>query len=194
MPRRPEVSVDLRSVDGAFDPLVTGPAADFSVAMQALVTSVNSTTVRETIMRESGFPLADDLPAFLMLNQLIYRTTARPSDMADAIGTGRSNVSKIVKRLEIAGLVGRMPDPEDGRHSVIGLTEAGREVARRILAVAHGSYDFALRKWTDSEFEQLTTLLVRFVADLDEGLDHGIELTSGVRLPKPQRTFIEARP
>ncbi len=108
--------------------------------MQALITAMNSTTLRETVMAGSNFPLEDDMPAFLLVNQLIYRTTARPSEVADAIGTGRSNVSKIVRRLEHAGLVGRMPDPDDGRQSVIGLTAEGRQVAQRIVDVSSESF------------------------------------------------------
>ncbi|SEC55923.1 DNA-binding transcriptional regulator, MarR family [Paramicrobacterium humi] len=166
-------------------PLLRGRGADFSVALQALVTSMNSTAVREAILVQSGFPLPGDMPAFLLLNQLIYRTVARPTDMADAIGTGRSNVSKIVRRLEVAGLVGRMPDPEDGRQSIVGLTAAGREVAERIVAVSSSAYDVIFEDWADTDFEQLEALVVRLVANIDDRLDHAIERTSGVRLPRP---------
>ncbi|WP_091187752.1 MarR family winged helix-turn-helix transcriptional regulator [Paramicrobacterium humi] len=185
MARRPQASVDLRDVELASAPLLRGRGADFSVALQALVTSMNSTAVREAILVQSGFPLPGDMPAFLLLNQLIYRTVARPTDMADAIGTGRSNVSKIVRRLEVAGLVGRMPDPEDGRQSIVGLTAAGREVAERIVAVSSSAYDVIFEDWADTDFEQLEALVVRLVANIDDRLDHAIERTSGVRLPRP---------
>ncbi|MGX9346578.1 MarR family winged helix-turn-helix transcriptional regulator [Microbacterium sp. KNMS] len=186
MARRPHASVDLREVQASSTPLLRGRGADFSIALQALVTSMNSTAVRESIMEESDFPLPEDMPAFLLLNQLIYRTTARPTDMADAIGTGRSNVSKIVRRLEVAGLVGRMPDPDDGRQSVVGLTPAGREVAERIVAVTAKAYDVIFGDWSDDDFAQLEALVVRLVANIDDRLDHAIERTSGVRPPRPK--------
>lgn len=154
---------------------------------------MNSTALRESILAQSGFPLPGDMPAFLLLNQLIYRTTARPTDMADAIGTGRSNVSKIVRRLEVAGLVGRMPDPDDGRQSVVGLTPAGREVAKRIVAVSSQAYEAIFQDWNDKDFEQLETLVVRLVASIDNRLDHAIERTSGVRIPRPQRLAEDPR-
>ncbi|MFD4323607.1 MarR family winged helix-turn-helix transcriptional regulator [Nocardioides sp. NPDC058538] len=193
MARRPRESVDLREVEASSAPLLNGRGADFSIALQALVTSMNSTAVREAILAQSDFPLPGDMPAFLLVNQLIYRTTARPTDMADAIGTGRSNVSKIVRRLEVAGLVGRMPDPDDGRQSRIGLTPAGREVAQRIVAVSSGVYEIIFDDWIDRDFEQLEALVVRLVADLDDRLDHTIEKTSGVRLPRPKRLADELK-
>jgi DNA-binding MarR family transcriptional regulator len=187
MARRPQASVDLRDVDVSSAPLLHGRGSDFSIALQALVTAMNSTAVREGILAQSRFPLPDDMPAFLLLNQLIYRTTARPTDMADAIGTGRSNVSKIVRRLEVAGLVGRMPDPEDGRQSVVGLTPAGREVAARIVAVSSAAYELIFHDWSEEDFDQLETLVVRLVANIDDRLDHAIERTSGVHIPRPPR-------
>ncbi|WP_196215880.1 MarR family winged helix-turn-helix transcriptional regulator [Microbacterium sp. ZXX196] len=182
MARPPRQSVDLREVEVSPAPQFQGRGANFSQALQALVTSMNSTAVREAILEASDFPLPGDMPAFLLLNQLIYRTTARPTDVADAIGTGRSNVSKIVRRLEVAGLVGRMPDPQNGRQSMIGLTPAGREVAERIVAVSSGAYDLIFNDWTEDEFTQLEKLVVRLVASIDARLDHQIERTSGVRV------------
>lgn len=191
MARRPQESIDLREVVVSSSPLLRGRGADFSVALQALITAMNSTAVREAVMVNSDFPLHGDMPAFLLLNQLIYRTTARPTDMADAIGTGRSNVSKIVRRLEQAGLVGRMPDPEDGRQSVIGLTEGGHEVATRIAAVSSSAYETIFTDWSDEDFSHLERLVVRLVANIDDRLDHAVERTSGVRIPRPATTSTE---
>ncbi len=182
MPRRPLSSVDLRAVPTSQAPLLHGRGADFSVAMQALITAMNSTTLRESVMKQSNFPLADDMPAFLLINQLIYREVARPTELADAIGTGRSNVSKIVRRLEVAGLVGRMPDPDDGRQSVIGLTAEGHEVARRIVGVSSDGYEAIFYDWSDADFDQLEELVVRLVANIDERLDHVVERSAGVRI------------
>ncbi len=180
MPRKPSTSVDLREVERPAGPVLHGQGADFSFALQALITAMNSTGLRESIMAQSEFPLPGDMPAFLILNQLIYRTTSRPSDLADAIGTGRSNISKTVRRLENAGLVGRMPDPEDGRHSVIGLTAEGHAVARRIVGVSSGGYELIFSDWTTEEFELLEKLVIRLVSNIDERLDHVIDRSAGV--------------
>jgi len=193
MPRRPHDSVNLESVPGALEPLLQGRGADLSTALQATVTWANSSSYRETLMRESGFPLADDSAAFLLLNQLIYRVTARPTDMADAIRTGRSNVSKIVRRLEQAGLVGRMPDPTDGRQSVIGLTQSGREMGQRILEVNERLYGSAFSEWTADELDLFEALFVKFVDALDDA-GAGIERAAGVRLPDRRSTASTTSP
>lgn len=194
MARQPQQSIDLRDVAASPAPLLRGRGADFSIALQALITAMNSTAVREAVMVESRFPLAGDMPAFLLLNQLIYRTTARPTDVADAIGTGRSNVSKIVRRLEVAGLVGRMPDPEDGRQSVIGLTPAGGDVAARIAAVSSTAYEAIFSDWSDDDFSQLERLVVRMVASIDDRLDHAVERASGVSIPRPAASALASAP
>ena len=90
-----------------------------------------------------------------------------------------------MRRLEIAGLVGRMPDPDDGRHSVVGLTAEGRVVAGRIAGVVSTSYDIVFEQWSDEEFDLLETSVVRLVSDIDRQMDHLVERVSGVTLPRP---------
>jgi DNA-binding MarR family transcriptional regulator len=102
--------------------------------------------------------------------------------MADAIQTGRSNVSKIVRRLEAAGLVGRAPHPEDGRNSAIGLTAAGRQVALRIADAAGRLYGTALLDWTPKELREFERLAVKFAVSLNQATGSAIERAAGVRL------------
>jgi DNA-binding MarR family transcriptional regulator len=117
--------------------------------------------------------------AFLVMNQLAYRGAARPTELADAAHTGRSNLSKVVRRLEEAELVGRMTNPEDGRETMIALTPGGREVAQRIVAASETDFAEAIGAWSDTELEQLDTLLVRLIRDLDRRVDGEIQRVSG---------------
>ena len=41
---------------------------------------------------------------------------------------GKSSVTRLTAKLEAAGHIRRVSDPEDGRSSLVGLTEAGREL------------------------------------------------------------------
>ncbi|WP_435300052.1 MarR family winged helix-turn-helix transcriptional regulator [Timonella sp. A28] len=43
----------------------------------------------------------------------------------------QSALSRLVERLELRGLVSRIPDPHDGRGTIITLTEAGRAMQRK---------------------------------------------------------------
>jgi DNA-binding MarR family transcriptional regulator len=187
MPRKPKVSVRLDEAELAQQPVLPGERVELAAALHAFVTWATSTTMRELLMAESQFPLAGDLPAFLVVNQLIHRRFARPTDMADAIQTGRSNVSKIVRRLEEAGLVGRAPYPGDGRNSAIGLTTAGRQVALRIAEAAGRLYGTALLGWTAEELSEFERLAVKFTVSLNRATRSSIERAGGIRLETDPR-------
>jgi DNA-binding MarR family transcriptional regulator len=147
--------------------------------MQAIITWAASGSRREDLISRSGFPLPDDMLAFLVMNQLAYRGAARPTELADAAHTGRSNLSKVVRRLEEAELVGRMANPEDGRETMIALTPAGREVAERIVAASETDFAEAVSGWSPAEREQFEDLLVRLVRDLDRRVDGEVQRVSG---------------
>ena len=60
----------------------------------------------------------------------------RVGDIAEALSITVGGVSKLVDRIEHAGWCGRAPNPNDGRSSVVTLTEAGQ----RVLKAARGSF------------------------------------------------------
>lgn len=163
-----------------FEPLVGAGGPDLVTAFQAIVTWGTSTAFRESVMEESGFPLAGDLSAFLLVNQLIYRGAARPTDLADAIQTGRSNVSKIVARLEQAGLVMRGRDPRDDRGVVVVLTGEGRKVGERIVELGLADPRRAVAQWSAEDLATLEGLLVRLATEIDALPGHPLRAVSGV--------------
>lgn len=158
-----------------------GPNRD--TALQAIVTWATSTTFRMQVIADSRFPLGDDLPAFLLVNQLIYRGAARPTDLADAIDTGKSNVAKIARRLEGAGLVMRLPDPRDDRGVVLGLTRYGREVGERIRRSVQNSLTSTSETWSEQELETLEKLLIKLARTIDAFPHHPLQHLAGLRLP-----------
>jgi MarR family transcriptional regulator, multiple antibiotic resistance protein MarR len=52
----------------------------------------------------------------------------RTTDIAAAFAIGVGAVSKAVDRLEIRGLVGRLPNPANRRSNILELTDAGRKL------------------------------------------------------------------
>jgi DNA-binding MarR family transcriptional regulator len=87
------------------------------------------------------------------------------ADLAGEIGLDRSGVTRRATRLEEAGLLRREPDPDDGRATLLALTEAGRqaiEVTRHRLA-AH--IESSLASWPSGEAQAFARQLSRFVAD-----------------------------
>lgn len=166
-------------------PVVGGGGLDARAAMQAVITWASSGSRREDLMRRSGFPLPDDMLAFLVMNQLAYRGAARPTELADASHTGRSNLSKVVRRLEAAELVGRMANPLDGRETMIALTPGGRKVAERIVAASETDFAGAIEAWSDADRAMFEELLVRLVRDLDRHVGGEVQRVSGAPWASP---------
>jgi DNA-binding MarR family transcriptional regulator len=71
---------------------------------------------------ELGIPLG----RFETLQVIGRRGTCRVNDIADDLVITWSGMSKIVDRLEASALCRRRPNPEDGRSSLIDLTDSGR--------------------------------------------------------------------
>src|SRR3954447_2200217 len=57
-----------------------------------------------------------------------------PSELAARERIKRPTVTRIVRNLEIAGLLERIKDPEDGRASIRTATAGGRELLKRLRA------------------------------------------------------------
>jgi DNA-binding MarR family transcriptional regulator len=55
-----------------------------------------------------------------------------PSELAQRERIQRPTATRVIARLEEAGLVGRTRDPEDGRSSLVALAPAGRELLERV--------------------------------------------------------------
>ena len=103
-----------------------------------------------------------------LLYTLKIRGAQRLGDIADAMKLDASTVSRHVQQLADRGFVERGPDPEDGRASIITITDEGRtgltssfEQRRAILAEA-------IADWDDDEREQLRTQLSRLATALGD--------------------------
>ena len=56
-----------------------------------------------------------------------------PSQLTNRLARSSGGMTKILRRLEGAGLVRRLPDPEDGRGSRVSLLPAGLELQDRVF-------------------------------------------------------------
>jgi DNA-binding MarR family transcriptional regulator len=55
-----------------------------------------------------------------------------PSELADHERVRRPTATRVLTRLVDAGLVGRIPDPTDGRSAIVSVTPRGRALLRRL--------------------------------------------------------------
>ena len=56
-----------------------------------------------------------------------------PSQLTSELDRSSGGMTKILKRLEDAGLVRRLPDPDDGRGSRVSLSKSGLELQDRVF-------------------------------------------------------------
>lgn len=87
-------------------------------------------------------------------------------DLAADCALDPSTVSRAVAALVRAGLVERAADPDDGRASVLAVTDAGRGAYAEVIAQHENRLAEALRGWTAEELETFSALLRRFTEDL----------------------------
>lgn len=80
-------------------------------------------------------PLLDALeityPQYLVLSALWETDGLSIGAIAERLGLDSSNVTPLVKRMEVAGLVVRVRNPADERQVVVSLTEVGRAMQAR---------------------------------------------------------------
>ena len=86
----------------------------------------------------------------------------RQRDLARAVVLTRSGISRLIDRLEAAGLVRREPNPADRRGDLVVLTPSGRAAVRRTWpAYARGIAEHFARHVQPDEARVLTTALER---------------------------------
>ncbi|MHC5560885.1 MarR family winged helix-turn-helix transcriptional regulator [Kocuria sp. U4B] len=161
-----------RRTDVTYSSLLPPDPLDLSRSMTSIIHWADSREVRLQIMAAVKFPF-DDIPMFLVVNQLAYRGALRPTDLASVLGTTKANISKIVQKLETAGLVARVPSPNDERSVLVGLTPAGREIGLRIVDLAAAKMNELLSTWAPEDVETFRRLCARFTRD------------SSLQLPQP---------
>jgi DNA-binding MarR family transcriptional regulator len=106
------------------------------------------------------------------------------AELADSVLLSRSGLTRLVDRLQAAGLVVREPFPGDARGMYTVLTPAGLDRLRRAAPIhLAGVQEYWLSKFSDDELRQLHDLLNRLVADSEDSdiTDAEDEASSGGR-------------
>ena len=111
-----------------------------------------------------------DKASFVLLANLNHLGPSRAGALAEAVFSDPSTVSRQVATLVKDGLVERRADPEDGRASVLAVTEAGQRLlaerrAQRNVVLARLFTDWSPREWT-----QFIEYFERFVGDYEKAL------------------------
>ena len=76
------------------------------------------------------------------------------------------NVTTVLDRLSDRGLLHRAPDPDDGRATIVLLTEDGKRLVRAVAAASNERQRSALAQLTPDELRQLQSGLQALVREM----------------------------
>lgn len=113
-------------------PAAPAEMARLEVALSALVRWSESKHIRAEVARMSGCDVPSS--ALRLLEHFDASGEMRVSDVADCLRIDISTVSLQLRQLKAESLVSRRRDPADGRSGVVGITDHGREVLRKVRA------------------------------------------------------------
>ena len=126
----------------------------------------------------------DALPDGVSINRtghwLLVRVSesapVRLSEIADSVDLDLSTISRQVRDLVAAGLLGKVPDPADGRAALLSLTERGVAVLESVSEARRRVLAEAISDWTDEERNALASGLLRLGVGLQKARadDEGI--------------------
>lgn len=130
----------------------------------SLLHRVGRELVNTTDQRLRAFGLTSQQASLLMNLAAGART---PTDLVDALGNDTAAVTRLVDRVEAAGLVRRARHPSDRRSVTVELTDDGRALLPRIAPVFGGVTERLFTGFTDTEIATTTALLQRMLANLE---------------------------
>jgi DNA-binding MarR family transcriptional regulator len=110
--------------------------------------------------------------AHVVLARLATEGPLRAGELAELIQSDPSTVSRQVASIIKAGLVKREADPDDGRASLLVLTDEGRRAYRQQLDVRNRRMALILQDWSEDDCRQLAALLGRLTIDFEKYRSH----------------------
>ncbi len=149
------------------------PAGD-EIALQRIEQALTRLLMRsyrahtyDRLVRATGVQMDQALvPVLLALRTL---GTTRVSDAAEAAGIVPSTMSRHTAQLEALGLLSRHADPDDGRGTLIALTDEGREATQRISAELRETFAEVLGEWSPQDVAAFAERFERFAAGIASG-------------------------
>ena len=147
-------SMPSRSVQQAWVMLVR--------AQQTLLAAV------ERDLKITGFPPLSWYDLLLEL-EAAGADGLRPLELEKRLLLAQHNVSRLIDRLEKAGLAARRPCEEDGRGQIVAITDAGRDLRERMWGVYGAAIQRHLgeRIGTKKRAKALAALLAPLVSNAD---------------------------
>tara|TARA_Y100000815_G_scaffold107521_3_gene96299 strand:- start:77791 stop:78258 length:468 start_codon:yes stop_codon:yes gene_type:complete len=126
-------------------------------------------------------PLDLKTPHLDIMVNLVRHPGMSQQDLANKLFVGRSNMTMLLPQMEKRGLVERRPDPEDKRALRLFLTEEGRALAEKAIAVQSAIVDDIMSLSTPEECEQVGDSMRRIVGHLVDRHSGDADLTEAAQ-------------
>jgi DNA-binding MarR family transcriptional regulator len=141
-------------------------------------------TVRSSKARALAAARTDlDSAAPLLLRTIDQHGPQRASDLAECLHLDLSTVSRQTSALVDRGLLERRADPDDGRASLLGLTDAGCAVLARHAEARQAFFAEVLTGWKVDDLHDFAALLARFTTDYQQAQHSWAERSKGSTTP-----------
>lgn len=101
----------------------------------------------------------------------VHDEPARVTDLAGRVHTDISVVSRQVRHLETLGLITKVPDPDDGRASLVTLSAEGTDLVSRVFDGRGSWMAGVLADWTPEQTDALISSLSHLAESLRTELD-----------------------
>ena len=129
-----------------------------------LVDEINRPRRDDRLIEEAGIPL--DRALFPLLARVGRYGPVGVVELADRTGRDHTTISRQMTKLEELGLIERHPSAADRRVREATVTRKGQEMVDLLNAARQRLANRILVDWTDTDLDQLQTLLRRFADDL----------------------------
>jgi DNA-binding MarR family transcriptional regulator len=116
-----------------------------------------------------------DRAGYWLLVRVSVDEPIRQAELAESVELDPSTVSRQIRNLVACGLVRKAPDPQDGRASLLSLSDRGHAVLEAVYEARRQALATATSGWTDEQ----RTALASGVLRLEAGLHHPREGSAG---------------
>ncbi|MFF2502259.1 MarR family winged helix-turn-helix transcriptional regulator [Streptomyces sp. NPDC058067] len=113
-------------------------------------------------------------PQFAVMNALVAEPGLDQRTVGERVGLDRSTIAEVISRLTRRGLIDKVRDPQDGRRSLLRLTDEGARVHRK-LSVRTARMNRIFLAPLSADEQAVFFDLIQRVSDAAEGLRNPTE-------------------
>jgi DNA-binding MarR family transcriptional regulator len=161
------IHTDTETSTAAADPAAATAPCLVPAGLERALTQVARAILRLEVPADAlGENESIDRAGYWLLVRVSEHGPVRLSELAESVELDPSTVSRQMRDLVAAGLITKVPDPLDGRASLLSLSERGSAVLDAVSDARLETLAEAVADWTDDERRTLAAGLSRLAAGL----------------------------